>query len=315
MVRSIRNAIGFSSGLPWMRSSSFWKSRGRWPRRRAKAVAEPRNELLELLHLQDVRLLMDTIEAGAACAFQVGRDGLVRKQHEFLDQPVSDVAFERNDVFDPALVHDHLGLVQIEIDRSAAPPGIVKDLKQIAHLFEHRHERSVALQQLRIAIGQDAVHRRVRHPVVAVDDPVVKLVAYDAAMTIDFHQGRLDQAVDVGIQAAQPGGQLRGKHVNRTLGEIHRRTAFVRLAIQRAALAHVMRHVGDVNAKPEMTVRQLFERDRVVEIARVLTVDRDGGSRENPSGPECPARTQRCPDARPRSPRPVNACRECRIFE
>src|SRR5437763_235580 len=77
------------------------------------------------------------------------------------------------------------------------------------------------------------------------------------------------------IQTAKPGGELRRKHVYRALREIHRRRALVRLAIEPASLAHVMRDVGDVDAQPIIAVRQLFDRDRIVEIARVLSVDRD----------------------------------------
>src|SRR6185295_11406991 len=35
--------------------------------------------------------------------------------------------------------------------------------------------------------------------------------------------------------------------------------------------------VGDMHAEPEMSVRQLLDGDRIVEIARVLTVYGDGG--------------------------------------
>ena len=81
----------------------------------------------------------------------------------------------------PPVVHDDLGLVQVEVDRAAAAPRVVQDLEQLAHQLEHRHERRVALQQLGIAIGEDAVDRGVGHPLVAVDDAVVELVAHDRA--------------------------------------------------------------------------------------------------------------------------------------
>ena len=47
-------------------------------------------------------------------------------------------------------------------------------------------------------------------------------------------------------------------------------------AIERAALLHVVRDVGDVHAEPVVAVRQPLDRDRVVEVARVLAVDRHG---------------------------------------
>ena len=60
------------------------------------------------------------------------------------------------------------------------------------------------------------------------------------------------------------------------LGEIHRGAALVGLDVERAALRHVVRDVGDVHAEPEVPVRQPVERDRVVEVAGVLAVDGDG---------------------------------------
>ena len=150
----------------------------------------------------------------------------------------------------------------------------LQDLEQLAHQLERRHQRRVALQQRRIAIGEDAVDRGVGHPLVAVDDAVVELVAHDRAAPIDLHEARLHQPIDVRVQAAQAGRQLRREHVHGALGKVDRRAALVGLAIERAALLHVVRDVGDVHAEPEVAVRQLLDRDRIVEVARVLAVDR-----------------------------------------
>ena len=64
--------------------------------------------------------------------------------------------------------------------------------------------------------------------------------------------------------------------MNGAFGEVHRRATVVRLAVERASLLDVMRHVGDVDAKPEVPARQLVDRDGIVEVARVLTVDGNG---------------------------------------
>ena len=63
------------------------------------------------------------------------------------------------------------------------------------------------------------------------------------------------------------------------LGEIHRRAALVGLLVERAALLDVVRHVRDVHAQPVVPVRQPLQRDRIVEVARVLAVDRHGRDR------------------------------------
>ena len=210
--------------------------------------------------------------------FQPGRHRLVRQQHELFDQPVSDVPLEGDDLLHhSAFVHDQLGLVQVEVDRAAPPACVVEDLKELTHQLEHRHQRGVARRQLGIAVGQNRVHGGVRHPLVAVDDPVVKFAANDVAAAIDLHQAGLHQPIDMGIQAAQPGRQLRRKHVHGTLGKVHRRAALVGLAVERAPLLHVMRDVGNVHAEPVVAVRQPADGDGIVEVARVLAVDGHGG--------------------------------------
>ena len=126
--------------------------------------------------LQDVRLLVHAVERRRGLLLQIRRDRLVGEEHELLDEAVRDVALQGDDRLDlAALGHDHLGFVQVEVDRPAAAARVVEDLEELLHLLEHRHERRVPLEQLRIAVGQDAVDGRVRHPLVAVDDAVVEL--------------------------------------------------------------------------------------------------------------------------------------------
>ena len=60
------------------------------------------------------------------------------------------------------------------------------------------------------------------------------------------------------------------------LREIHGRASLVRFLVERAALRHVVRHIGDVHAKPEVAVRKSLDRDRIVEVAGMLAVDGDG---------------------------------------
>ncbi len=58
------------------------------------------------------------------------------------------------------------------------------------------------------------------------------------------------------------------------LGKIHRSGALVAFLVEGAALRHVMGHVGDVHAEPVVAVLEPVQRDRVIEVAGVLAVDR-----------------------------------------
>ena len=193
-----------------------------------------------------------------------------------------DVAFCGDDLLYHALVvHDDFWLFQIEVDRTAAPPTLMENLEQLAHRFEHGHELLVSRNRRLVVVGQNGVHLGVRHARVAVNYPVVDFVPHDGPLLVDFHETGLDQAVDVRIQAAEPGRQLGWKHVHGALGKIDRCPALVRFLVQSPALWNVMRHVGNVNAEPVVALRKTLDRNRVVKIARMLSVDR---YRE--SGPE-----------------------------
>ena len=114
----------------------------------------------------------------------------------------------------------------------------------------------------------------------------MELGAHDRACGIDLHQARLDEPIDPRVQAADARRQLRRKHVNGALREIHRRRTLVAFQIERAAFGHVVGDVGDVDAQPVVAVRQHLEADRVVEIARVLAVDGDRHGRTEIRAPD-----------------------------
>ncbi len=90
-------------------------------------------------------------------------------------------------------------------------------------------EIAVLAHQLGWPGRQDGVHIRVGHPRRGVDDTVVKLVPDHRPVGVDFHQTGLHQPIDPRVQAADAGRQLRWKHVDRAIGEIHRRGALVAL--------------------------------------------------------------------------------------
>ena len=223
----------------------------------AETVAESAHELLELLDLQRIRILVDAEQAGHIVVVEVLRHRFVGDEHELLDDPVRDVALERDDRLDHALVVQHdFRLLQIEVDRPAPVPPAVEDLEQRVHPLEERDQLGVPGDDLRIAIGQDGVDLGVGHARVAVNHPVVKLVAHDGPLPVDLHQAGLHQPIDVRIEAAQAGGELGREHVHGPLGKIHRSGPVVAFFVERAALRHVMGHVGDVHAEPVVAVRR-----------------------------------------------------------
>ena len=104
----------------------------------------------------------------------------------------------------------------------------------------------------------------------------MKFVPHDRAVAVDLHQARLHEPIDPRIQRTNARGQLGRKHVNRAIGKIDRGGPFIAFQVERAAFAHVVRDVGDMHPEPIVAVRQPLEADGIVEIARMLAVDRHG---------------------------------------
>ena len=129
------------------------------------------------------------------------------------------------------------------------------------------------LRVVGVLLREDGVDGGVGHPLVAVDDAVVQLVADHVALGVDLHQARLHEAIDLRVERTQPRRQLVREHVHGALGEVDRGAALVGLLVERAPLPHVVRDVGDVHAEPVVAVRQALDGDGVVEVAGVLAVD------------------------------------------
>ena len=103
----------------------------------SQRVSESGGDDFEVVDAFGVGLFVDAVERGDAFIFQIVGDALVRREHEFFDQAVGDIALGSRD----ALHHSEFvelddGFGEIEIDRSAALALAVQDHRQIAHAFE-----------------------------------------------------------------------------------------------------------------------------------------------------------------------------------
>ena len=68
--------------------------------RRAERQTEPGDEFLELRHLHRIGLLVHAVQAGSTLGVEIVRHGLVREQHEVLDDPMRDVSLGRDIVLE-----------------------------------------------------------------------------------------------------------------------------------------------------------------------------------------------------------------------
>ena len=79
---------------------------------------------------------------------------------------------------------------------------------------------------------------------------------------------RKGQAVHARVERAQLLAKQRWQHGDDALHEVHGRRARARLGVERAALAHKVRDVGNVHADLKLVGRHLAHVQRVVEVAR-----------------------------------------------
>jgi hypothetical protein len=110
-----------------------------------EAVAERRDERLELPHLLRVGRLVHAVQRRHTVFHEVRGHRLVGQQHELLDEAVGDVALARHDVVDLTVLAQHdLRFRQVEVDGAAPPPAAVQDREELVHQLEERHQRRVA---------------------------------------------------------------------------------------------------------------------------------------------------------------------------
>src|SRR5580698_10032971 len=232
-----------------------------------------RGDLLELHHPLGIGLLMDAEYGGDGGLLQVRRHGFIRREHEFLDQPVRDVARATGDAghfakfveFDQRLRH-------VEIDGAAPDALLVQHQRQFPHQFEARDERRVSLAESGVAF-QQGMHGGVSHPFHAANDSPAKLLRDDIAAPVNLQFHRKHQPIDSGFQRADFGGELQRQHRNGAIRKIDAGAAQESFFIDRAARFYVMADIGYVHLQCIIAVRQTIHPNRVIEIPRRLAVD------------------------------------------
>ena len=266
------------------------------PDRIAKIV----DQNAEALDLLTVRFLMAPVQERDLLPVIILCDRLIRSQHAVLDQHRRRVPLIRPDLDRASLcVQDDLALREIKVDRTARHALFPQHTGRLIEKQEHRNEiciffeallckfrfflrflflRCIRLRFLSpILCLQDRIHRRVCHSAVDPDDRLTDLMSHDDPFFIDIHEAAHCQAVAARIQGTDPVGKPVRQHRDHTVHEIHARSALICLRIERRPLLHIVTHIRNMDS--EMVDRLPVDRllrhtDRIVEVFRVLAVDR-----------------------------------------
>ncbi len=241
-------------------------------------VPQGPGEFGEFLDLARVGPFVDAVERRPSRGGEFPGDALVGQEHELLDDAVGEVALGGDDARHPALgVEPDIGIRQVEIH---GPPGVPfprQGAAQPRHVLQEGNQPGVERAQGWVPVAEDRGDGRVGQPGAAADHPPGEAPGDDAPPGGDLHQGRQHEPVHARLQAADPAREFRGEHRNRPVGEIDRSAPRIGGRIQFRPFADVVRHVRDVHAEEPVARLQFAQADGVVEIARALPVDGDGG--------------------------------------
>ena len=228
-------------------------------------------------------------------------DGLVGGEHELLDQLVALVLLDPFESVCVALRIDedlYLGHVEIEAavahplaaERGGNVPQTADPSLEVGELIAAQHRQGAARRAglvggrrrqaadlVEAVLLEKRVGLAVGQALAAANDGVGKSGRAQAAL-VKRQQDGLGQAVLAFDEAAQPVGQLLRQHRDDGPDQIGGVAAALGFAVDRTARLHVAADVRDVHAHPHVAIRKLLDRQRVVEILRVVGID---GERRN----------------------------------
>src|SRR6266851_444339 len=227
-------------------------------RRRHVEIGELPEQKLDRLR---VRAFVDPVERLASPAGEELGHGLVRRDHQLLDQAMRGRFAFLPGTRDPAFaVELEVDLGRFDAERAPCEPPVP-------------HPRGEAVGELERC---DDLRRRlpsfcfcVRQSSPAPDDRAVEL-----RLALRWHLDGETEPVLVRTEAAAVLGELRWQHRCDSSRYVCRERALCGAAIERHSSRQIGRHVGDVHPPPE-AIALLLNRDRVVEVLRGLGVDRE----------------------------------------
>ena len=169
----------------------------------------------------------------------------------------------------PVFVEADFRFGKIEVERAGfetQPPDPLRQfIRVMQHFLDGTNGRAL----------ENREHFLVAEAPLRMNDRGIKLRAQHAAIVRHEKLHALGQAIHVRFERAEFVAQRFRQHRNHAVHEVSRVAAFARLVIERRAGLHVMRHVRDVDPQLPLLRRDALQANRVVEILRVIGINRD----------------------------------------
>jgi hypothetical protein len=175
----------------------------------------------------------------------------------------------------PFLVQVDFDLGQRQLDRSAVQPPLAQDHGQFVHAAQQGEHAAAQLGFPAVRIGQVIVDFFVGESPLAGDRRVVELRRHARSVSRQLDEHALGVPQLVRLQAGQAVGDQLRQHGNHAVRQVDAGRPLASLDVQQRTRRDEMRHVGDMDSQSPVAVFEAFQRDRVVEIAGILRIDRD----------------------------------------
>ncbi len=108
-----------------------------------------------------------------------------------------------------------------------------------------------------------------------LDDPLEDLSMEYCTMWIDRHETREDELRFSGMETTDIVGYRFWEHRDNLPWRVDRRRSRVGLSVELSVLTYVLSHIGDMNSEEIVTMSILLYRDRIIEILRIRSIDRE----------------------------------------
>ncbi len=168
-----------------------------------------------------------------------------------------------------AFIEPDFHLREIQLEGAGFEARAPEALGQFVRGMQHLLDRPGGLAL------EDGERLLIREPTLRMNHGGIEFRIEYAALG---RQEKLDapgQAIHGGLERAELVAQRLRQHRNDAIHEVRRVPAPARLDIERAAGLHVMRHIRDVHPQPPAIRPRPLQTNGIVEILRVVRIDRD----------------------------------------
>ena len=234
----------------------------------------------ELLEFARIGILVNPIDGRNGSVLRLVGDGLIGGEHELFDELMALVVFA---ALDPdgttPLIEDDADLSELEVEGSvgktfspqhpAEPPGTLQVLDETT-LFLLGNRSDPGGVELHPGKGL-----LVAVAAVTPDHGRDKAGRLLFSRRVEFEDRRMGEPFDARLQRTDAVAELLRQHGKDAVGEIDAVAALAGLAVEGGPRLHVMGDIGDMHGELPTAVGTLGDADRVVEVLRVLGIDRE----------------------------------------